>query len=101
METTKFLLFSLVNDLKRAALALHRKSPQTAKTFTQEALKTIEQIEKKTVNTYLLPLLAKTGSLLRQNASRDLAENLLLQSTLLQNFAIKNAKFSHGSKHEP
>ena len=78
----KYVLESLASDLKRVALGKHRGSNKMAIRFLQEALKRKKEVEMKTVATYIRNLL--------NNLNNDInAEDALMYSTLIQNYARK------------
>ena len=81
----KFILESLASDLKRVAIGKQRGSNIMADRFLQEALKRKNEVEMKTVATYIKKLL--------NNLNRDTsAEDALMYSTLIQNYAQQKIK---------
>lgn len=82
----KIAIKSLAMDLKRVALGLHRGSFKMAERFTQEALKRISEI-KSTEGSYLYKLLTSIQKILK-NQHQGSAEDILMYSTLIQNYAI-------------
>ncbi len=82
------IVSSLAMDLKRTAISLHRKSFSTANIFTKEAFKRGEELESINSDEYLSKIWSKTKHILQQSEDRT-AEDLLMYSTLFQNFAIK------------
>lgn len=88
MDSQKIIVESLAMDLKRVALGLYRGSFTMADRFKQEALKRESELENQEIDSYLKNLLKKTREiLLSQHAGR--ADDILMYSTLFQNFALK------------
>lgn len=87
----KIIIESLAMDLKRAALGLHRKSFKMAERFKAEALKREQELEAFSLDSYLIKLAEYTKNVLSNNDSRA-AEDILMLSTLFQNYAQKNFK---------
>ncbi len=84
----KVIVSSLALDLRRVAQGLHRGSLTSAKVFKQEALKRGQELELKVTNEYLRNLWESTKKSLEESSERT-AEDLLMYSTLFQNFAVK------------
>ena len=82
----KIILASLSLDLKRVALGLHRGSFTVAKRFSEEALKRKEEVNYNQVKPYIKDALQKLPAVLSQKDSRLTAENILMYSTLFQNY---------------
>lgn len=74
-------------DLLRVALGLHRGSVKMAARFTEEALKRQQELETQSLTPYLKKLLSKSKEKLQSDT--DKAEDILMFSILLQNFARK------------
>lgn len=72
-------------DLLRVAMGLHRGSSKMAKRFKKEALKRQYELESQSLTPYLKTLLFKSKKTLKE----DRAEDILMYSVLLQNFARK------------
>lgn len=88
----KLIIESLAMDLKRVALGLHRGSYIMANRFKEEALKRESEIDKdKQPDSYLKKLLERTKQVLL-NQDPDSAEDILMYSTLFQNFALKKMR---------
>lgn len=88
MNSQKVIVESLAMDLKRVALGIYRGSFAVADRFKQEALKRESELENQEIDSYLKDLLKKTRKVLSsQNADR--ADDILMYSTLFQNFALK------------
>ena len=88
MSSQKIIVESLAMDLKRAALGLYRGSFAMADRFEEEALKRESELENQEIDSYLKNLLKKTREILSsQNVGR--ADDILMYSTLFQNFALK------------
>ncbi len=80
---------SLVMDLKRVALGLHRGSFKMAERFKKEALKRGEEIEGSGIHdVYLTKLVADSRTALMSTDER-VAEDALMYSVLFQNYAQK------------
>ena len=88
MDNQKIIIESLAMDLKRIALGLHRGSFKMADRFKEEALKRESELENQHSDKYLKKLLERTKQVL---SSKDpgIAEDILMYSTLFQNFALK------------
>lgn len=84
---TKIALESLAMDLKRVALGYHRGSEKMAKRFCEEALRRKEEIDRHTVQSYIETLLDNMEHVLQQKNTNRIAEDALMYSTLLQNYA--------------
>lgn len=85
----KILLESLASDLKRVALGLHRGSSSMTKRFSEEALARNREIEREKLDGYLVKLLERMEKTLRMPNTGRKAEDALMYSTLLQNYALK------------
>ena|SRR6185369_4626069 len=91
-ESTRILVESLSMDLLRTALGLHRKSFKMAERFKQESLKGLQELEsRKLKDVRLRALIKKTIQVFELN-KEDMHEDLLMYSTLFQNFAIHRFK---------
>ena len=75
-------------DLKRAALGYHRKSFIMAGKFLDEAMKRKEEAVKDGINSYLNSLFNKLDNSVRVKDNEKKAEEVLMYSILIQNFAI-------------
>ena len=84
----KILTQSLSMDLLRVALGLHRGSLKMAERFKQESQKACNEITRKNPNQDLSRLLNKTQAVLARD-DEHVAEDALMYSTLLRNFALK------------
>ena len=89
--TNKIVIGSLSMDLKRVAIGYYNGSEKTAKRFSKEALKRKEEVEVKTVKPYIKELLVSLPKILRQKDNQKIAEDSLMYSTLLQNYATHNS----------
>lgn len=85
---TKTLTQSLAMDLLRVALGLHRGSFGMASRFKEEALRSCQRLAKNQTNGYLAKLVKNTQDVLKRDDNK-VAEDALMYSTLLQNFALK------------
>lgn len=88
--TQKIIIESLAMDLKRVAIGLQRGSLTMAKRFTEEALSREEELEAQQLNSYLKKLVINVRKVLASKDGR-VAEDVLMYSTLFQNFARKLA----------
>lgn len=86
----KVIVTSLALDLRRVAQGLYRRSA-SASVFEQEALKRGAELEKINPDEYLKKLWNKTKNILKNNNRRK-AEDILMLSTLFQNFAVRRLK---------
>ncbi len=84
----KIVIESLAMDLKRVALGLHRNSLGMAKRFKEEALKRESELESFPLDDYLIKLTKYTKKFLL-TSEEQVAENILMLSTLFQNYAQK------------
>lgn len=84
----KFILESLVMDLKRVALGNHRKSFGMAKRFYEEALKRKNEVDTSSVKSYLLDILEKIEKM-KDKDPEEISEKALMYSTLIQNYTQK------------
>ena len=85
---TKMLTQALSMDLLRFALGLHGGSFDMAITFKNQALKLSNSISKKRPRGYLAKLIKDTQDVLIRDDDK-VAEDALMYSVLLQNFALK------------
>ena len=88
MDNQKITIESLAMDLKRVALGLHRGSFAMAERFKEEALKRELELGNQQLDNYLKKLLERTKQVLLSQKT-DRAEDVLMYSTLFQNFALK------------
>lgn len=89
MKDNKFLIRSLANDLRRVSTFLHHNSLDTAYTCEGEALKTKNMVDTVKLDSYGRTLIQKVGESLMQKDREKKAENALMCSVLLQNYAQK------------
>lgn len=89
MNHDKELIGALAMDLKRVALGYHRGSIQTAERFLEETQKRQKELLNKNNSPYLNKLLKLLSRLNREGNKEKLAEDALMYSTLLQNYALK------------
>ena len=86
----KNLIESLAMDLLRVALGLHRGSLKMADRFKAEALERYKDLNQDQLKSdYLKNLLVKM-KLTLESEKDDRAEDILMYSTLFQNYALKN-----------
>ena len=79
----KIILESLASDLKRVSLGLQRGSISMANRFGQEALRRRNELNTSLLDKYITQLLVKL-----EKAVTD-AEDALMFSTLIQNYALR------------
>jgi len=91
MNKQKIIIESLAMDLKRVALGLHRNSLGMAKRFKEEALKRERELESFPLDNHLTKLTKYTKNFLLTD-KEQVAENILMLSTLFQNYAQKKLK---------
>ena len=84
------ILGALSMDLKRIAIGYHRGSVFMAQRFFQEALRRKSEIDEKSIKPYVKKILNNLGQLSSQKDTKDIAENALMYSTLLQNASISS-----------
>lgn len=89
MSEEKILISSLAMDLKRVALSYHRGSKNTAERFSSEAEKRIEELDLKEVKPYIARAL-KDVKVLLKGKKDDIAEDMLMYSTILLNYVISS-----------
>ena len=89
MSETKIAVSSLAMDLKRVALGYWQGSDQTAKRFSEEALKRKSELSGQEVKPYINVFLEKLPEILNQKDKKKLAEDALTYSVILQNYAVK------------
>lgn len=85
MNSSKEIIESLAMDLKRVSLGLQRDSVKMAQRFKQEALAREEELKAYSLPLYIQKLLE--GS--KKSLADDKVEDILMYSTLFQNFAQK------------
>lgn len=89
-ETTNEILGALALDLKRVALGYHNGSEQTAKRFSEEALKRKAEVGDTSVKLYIRRFLNALPEMLSQKDKQKLTEDALMYSTIFQNYVLKN-----------
>jgi hypothetical protein len=80
----KQILGALAMDLKRAALGYFRGSIVMAERFSQEALKRKNELDYKTLKSYLIVFLSKI-ELIKNEKPDKAADDALFYSTIFQN----------------
>ncbi|MDO8497110.1 MAG: hypothetical protein Q7S61_01010 [bacterium] len=75
-------------DLKRVSIGLYRKSFSVSDRFKIEALARIDELEVKTLPTYIQSVVRKTEKILKEDAVNT-AEDILMYSIILQNYTVK------------
>lgn len=88
-QRQKIALSSLAMDLKRVALGYYRGSYITANRFFEEALKRRKEVDKKAIKPYIRKILVDLEKIKNQKDLKDIAEDTLMYSTLLQNASLK------------
>lgn len=88
MNDQKAIMGALAMDLKRVAVSLYRGSYKTAEVFKKEALKRSRELEKIETEDYIKNLVAKMKNSLARKDQKN-AEDVLMYSTLFQNYAVK------------
>lgn len=78
---------SLASDLKRIALGIQRNSLKMAQRFSEEALKRKSEINLEGLPGYIVDILKKLDQAQRDMKTERIAEDYLMYSTLLQNYA--------------
>lgn len=79
---------SLALDLNRVALGLNRGSKRMAERFFQEALVRKSEINTKDVPVYIKRIMTKIDRDI--NLDKQFAEEVLVYSTLIENYVTKN-----------
>ncbi len=90
MNTDKFAIESLAMDLKRVALGYYNGSEKAGKRFSEEALKRKDEITIANLKPYFRKKIQSLPEVLAQKDKKKLAEDALMYSTLVQNYALKN-----------
>ena len=85
---TKILTAALSMDLLRVAIGLHQGSLKMAERFREEALKLSDSLENMPCDDYLKRLVRNSKKVLNRKDDK-VAEDALMYSVLLQNFAVK------------
>jgi len=86
MNPEKIAIESLAMDLKRVSLGLQRDSVKMAERFKHEALAREAELETFSLPLYVQKLLENS----KKSLADDKAEDILMYSTLFQNFAQKH-----------
>ena len=84
----KIILESLASDLKRVALGLGRGSNQMAERFYKETLKRKNEVDKKHIPKYIRDILNNLQSTFKNTNQLKKAEDMLMYSTLVQNYVL-------------
>lgn len=88
----KLILESLASDLKRVSLGLQRNSNRMAKLFYEEALKRKSELKITTLPLYIQKILNHLDSLMTNTKRDRIAEDALMYSILIQNYAVYKLK---------
>lgn len=89
MSETKIAISSLALELKRVAVGYWNGSEQTARRFAQESLKRKDELDNQRLKPYLRKLLDNLPTVLEQKDKKHLAKDVLMYSTLFQNYAVR------------
>jgi polysaccharide pyruvyl transferase WcaK-like protein len=84
----KYILESLSMDLKRVAIGYQRKSFGMAQRFYEEALKRKEELDKTSLQRYMIHILDTIEDMKNKDAEY-VSERALMYSTLIQNYTKK------------
>lgn len=88
MNNNKLALASLAMDLKRVAIGYNRSSNIMAERFFKEALKRRKEINQESVKPHVRKILNKLEAMKNQKHHKEIAEDALMYSTLLQNASL-------------
>lgn len=84
----KAAISSLAMDLKRIALASHRGTSKTAQRFIMETKRWKAEIDPTLLPPYVKKILQDVDESLHNHDTTRIAEDALMYSTLLQNYAL-------------
>lgn len=87
-KKNRIALASLAMDLKRVAIGYHRGSDIMAERFFEEALKRRKEINQESVRPYVKRILNNLEAIKNQKQHKEIAEDALMYSTLLQNASL-------------
>ena len=90
MTENNIAISSLAMDLKRVAVGYYGGSRKTAKRFSLEVLERRTGIKEESVKPYLRKFLKKLPEMLSNKDESKIAEDALMYSTILQNYALHN-----------
>lgn len=82
----KIVIESLSMDLLRVALGYHRGSNKKAKRFSDEALKSVSEIDDSKVKPYFAKILKRLSASLLGEDINKISEDALMYSTLCKNY---------------
>lgn len=85
-------LAALSQDLKRIALGLNRGSQTMVSRFEKEARDRKEEIDLNDLDPYLKNLIQKMNNTFKEPDANKKAENLLMYSTLIQNYVQRGSE---------
>lgn len=88
----KQILEALASDLKRISLGLHRKSFSMASRFSKEALARKNETDVSLLDPYMQKILRDLDRLIQSSNTDRKAEDALMYSTLIQNYAVFKLK---------
>lgn len=88
MNSNKLALASLAMDLKRVALGYYNDQNKVADKFLEEAIKRKKEINQKLVKPHIRRVLADLDKLNLKEDKKDVAEDALMYSTLIQNASL-------------
>lgn len=84
MNDQMIAISSLAMDLKRVSLGLQNASIEMSRRFVKEALRRKKEIDPKRLDPYIATILLK----MKIRADKNLAEDTLMYSTLLQDYVL-------------
>lgn len=90
----KVILESLSMDLFRVAVGYHRGSTKMAERFKEESLKRIFEVEQESMKPYMQKILRRLTVLFKENNTDQVAEDVLMYSTLIRNYCLNFYKTS-------
>lgn len=88
---TNQVIGALSADLLRVALGYHQGAIQMANRFLKEAHKRQQEIDTNQIPPFLKQLLETMEHSLKQTDTKQLAEDALMYSSILQNYLLKHA----------
>ncbi|HSX48765.1 MAG TPA: hypothetical protein VLE44_00725 [Candidatus Saccharimonadales bacterium] len=84
----KIALESLALDLKRGSVFLNRNSQFAANQFLKEAVERKSEIDLKGLSSYIQKIILDLDKIIEEKNKSAKAENLLMYSTIIQNYAL-------------
>lgn len=92
MSKEKYILSSLAMDLKRVAVGYQRGSFKMAQRFYDEALKRKCELKQNTLPIYIQKILKQLDNLMLKSKQDRIAEDALMYSIIIQNYALYKLK---------